>query len=513
MKRFFRYCVVVVISVFSVTAVAASGASDPIKDQAALKKQVEKVSQQAAALQHQLDALRKQVKQQQKVKHKTKHKAGHKKSTAKSTHVAAQDNGGIFGHYVTVTTSPLTGPYAAYDGSDILKQIVSMHEYLQLLERRQAFENSLAKKGHKLTRPIFVISGGIEGQVYYNDGYTGNSSQSGVSLSTAELDFSALINPWVTGFISLDYDDSPASIGSREPNGRIYLRRGFVVIGNLNRFPLFFAVGEMYAPFGRYASAMLSAPLTQTMSRIRTPAAVLGFSYAGFYGSVYGYTGDQTGNSDVFRQGGMNLGYKRKCDGWNYDVGVGVVSNIADSEGMQDNGLTQPGTGGGLFRGFGEDVGSVATPVAGTGNNLRHRVPAIDAHAEVTVGPMSYMLEYTGALESFNPADMAFNTSGAEPKALHAEIDYTTRVWDRPLTLGVAYGHSWEALALNIPENSYIALAKISIWRYTVESIEFRHDTDYSSSDTASGAGSPAGSNTATGGDRNAVLFRLGVYF
>ena len=510
MKRLLKPCVIAASLLASAGSFAATS-SGQAQYNAQLRKKIQKISLQTQALQREVKVLQADLRQHKHKKHKHYVNGSHRTGHPQLPHYAT-----IFRHPVTVTTSPFMGLRSAYNSSDLLKQMSTMNEDLSLLKQRQILENQLKAEGYSLSRPILEISGGVEGQALHSDGFGGSTGS--VNLSTAELDLNAVASRWANAFISIDFDGSPAVTGSRVPNSRIYLKRGFVTIGDLNVLPLYFSIGQMYVPFGRYASSLVSAPLTLSMARVRVRVALLGLSTGPFYASLYGYTGNQTtGGRSIFKQGGANLGFKDKLDNGSYDVGIGFISNIADSEGMQNNGITQPSPplAAGVFGGFGESTTVAGTPVPNF-NDLRNRVSAGDVHGELTLGPVTFIGEYIAALRRFNPMDMSFNGSGAKPKALHTEVDYLFHVHGKPVTIGAAYGQSWQALALNLPRKSYWAVVSTSLWKDTVEAIEFRHDKNYASGTVATGGTSggagvpvPAG----TGSTRNTVIGQIGVYF
>lgn len=142
-----------------------------------------------------------------------------------------------------------------------------------------------------------------------------------------------------------------------------------------------------------------------------------------------------------------------------------------------------------------------------------HRVGGFDVHGKLTCHQFTFVAEYLGAISRFNTADMLFNAKGAKPQALHAEVDYTLPFGEKySTTIGVAYGETWDALALNLPKNSYTTFISTSLLRDTIESIEYRHDTDYAAADTASGRGATTGI-TGTGRGRDSVTMQVGVYF
>ena len=447
----------------------------------------------------QSNQLSAQIKQTKKVKHKKTH-----------SKIQATQNKQPWLHYVTVTTTPFLGKQAAFDGSDLLYNVSSVNEDLLLLQRKQKVTQQLSEQGYALKRPVLQISGSVAGQAYSAGGF-GTSATDGISLSTAELDLNAMASSWANAFMSLDYNGSPISSGNRAPNSSIYLSRGFLTFGNLDQYPVYFTIGKLYVPFGRYDNNMVTTPLTVSMAKILSPATVLGFSMNnGLFGSVYGFSGSQTsGASSVIKQGGVNLGLKRTFAGTkgDYSFGGGWVSNLADSQGQQDTGLP---TTTGQFGGF-------AVPQPGTNmtsNNLVHRVDAMDVYGHVGYDSVSLIGECINSLRRYALADMTYKGAGAEPKAMHAEMDYMLPWFAKKYSslVGASYGRTWEALALNLPRDSYAVFASTSLWRETSESIEYRHDTDYSTADVATGRAATA-NIVGTGRGRNSVTLQLGVYF
>jgi len=498
------------IAAFALSAPSFAAQNNNAMSTTALSEQISQLSAETKKLEHEVWLLKNNNQHGGKPRVLFAH---HKyEKTAETTVKKSRQK--PWSHFVTVTTTPFMQKDTLYNGSDLLYNASSMNEDLLLLQQRKSLVNEMAKEGYKLDRPILQISGAVEGELMSSNGF-GAATTSGVSLATGSLDFNAIASSWASAFMSLDYNGAPVSTGNRAPNSTIYLSRGFVTIGNLDKTPFYFTLGKMYIPFGRYENGMVSTPVTLSMGKTLTPAALLGVSlHDGLFASVYGYSGAQTSGSggDLFKQAGVNAGFKHAfANDDNYSVGAGWVSNLADSEGMQNNGLNSATQ----FSGFAATPNST-TP---TGNNLAHRVDAIDAHGQVTFGSVSFVGEYLGALEKFATTDMTFNNVGAtavgaEPQAMHAEIDYLLPFFAKKYgtTLGVSYGHTWQALALNLPENKYAVFLNTSIWRETVESIEYNHGTDYGTNQTATGSGAGT-AIVGTGKDSNAVLAEVGVYF
>lgn len=416
-----------------------------------------------------------------------------------------------YGHFVTVTTTPFMGKETAFTGADLLYNFPAMNEDLTLLQKKQQLEHELDAQGYAINRPLLQISGDLEGQLYSTGGF-GTGTSNGVALSNAEIDLNAIASKWATGFMSIAYTSAPVSSGNRLPISTLYLSRGFVTIGNLDVTPFYFSTGLMYLPFGRYASGMLSTPMTKSIGKTRTSTAEFGFGLDnGWNGSVFAYSGSQTsGGKGIFKQGGANIGYRNKFNEEKkgaYSVGAAWISNIADSTGMQNTGLS---TANGQFGGF-----AVAQPATNmSNNNLVHRVGGADVHGKLGYGPVTLIGEYIASMRKFANADMMFNGRGAEPDVMHSEIQYSLPFLPKKYgsSVGVAYDHTWEALALNLPRDSYSTFFSTSLWRNTGESIEYRHDTDYRAADVATGRGATMNIN-GTGRDRNSVLAELDVYF
>ena len=109
---------------------------------------------------------------------------------------------------------------------------------------------------------------------------------------------------------AIAYDASPPDVGPRINNSAFNLNMGFVNIGNLDKTPFYFTAGQLYVPFGRYSTSMVSAPLTLNLARTKTRPFILGYKSqedTGPFAAVYVYRSDTIfGKSGV---GGANLGY------------------------------------------------------------------------------------------------------------------------------------------------------------------------------------------------------------
>jgi hypothetical protein len=175
-----------------------------------------------------------------------------------------------------------------------------------------------------------------------------------------------------------------------------------------------------------------------------------------------------------------------------------------------------------LFAGFGGPTVSTVTTTSGgtasavtvnTGNeSLVHRVPAYDIHTLLGFGDnIQFIGEYIAASTNFNPNDMTFNSHGARPQALHLEGVYNLPWFKTPTSTALAYDRTRNALAIGLPAQRYSFVINQSWWKDTLQSLEFRHDINYSASSTSSGSNvtGPSGTGKAV----NMVTFQFSYYF
>ncbi|MES2998623.1 MAG: LbtU family siderophore porin [Pseudomonadota bacterium] len=427
--------------------------------------------------------------------------------------VVADPNHPVFIVGTPVISSPYIGINSEYNASDLVVNQPYVNEDLYLLQQRKQLYNYLHQQNNypPITTPIVNLSGKIEAQVIHSDhfGNFQNGSVNDIDLTGIELDTEILVNEWTTGLIAFVYDNSPPSTSPRRiDNSNVFLERGFLTFGNLAKFPLYGTIGQFYVPFGQYSSGMISDPFTKTLGRTKARAIALGFSkqlnsennlnLAAFV--FRGPTKTTIGNNGLHNYG-ANIDYTFTKPKWNLELAGSYIYNIADSFGMQHNG----NSGTNSFNGFASsDQTEILNPVAG-----------LDARGTLGVGPFSLTAEYVAAASSFSTSTLSFGTQnnlqGAKPTAFHTEAAYKFNAWDKPSAFMIGYDQSKDALALLIPKKRYVATASTSIWKDTIESIEFRHDIDYNATDIAVGQGlNPI---TGTGKSGNTITLQVGLYF
>ena len=248
---------------------------------------------------------------------------------------------------------------------------------------------------------------------------------------------------------------------------------------------------------------MVSGTLPMLVGRTLTRPFILGYKTqegSGPYAALYGFKSDTSlGTSGV---GGVNLGYTLLYHKVNGDFGVGFIGTMVDSLGMQSNNLML-----GNFGGF-------ASP--GNGSEAIKKIPGFNIHGNVSIDRYNFTAEWLTATQPFRVQDLSFNGLGAEPTAGQVETSVTFKAFDKPATVGVGYQWTQQALALNLPQHRIIGVFNISLWKDTVESLEFRHDIDYAVNQFANGASTPPVVNNnivGTGQAADSVTAQIGVFF
>lgn len=404
-----------------------------------------------------------------------------------------------------VVASPYLGSRPAFDGSDYIVNVSSINRDVRLMQQRRRLYRAYEKVGYPVPNmPIIALSGkvmptGTIGSTYFNH------TTSDWDLGTSELDVAAALNSKVEAYLSVAYDSAPpASGGQRVSNSALNLRMGFINIGNLDKSPYYFSAGQFFAPFGSFSSAMISPPLPLIMSRTLSRPIVLGYKSqyeTGPFAAVYGFKGDTT--LDGSGVGGANLGYVYNTGVASGQLGVSFISSINNSSGMQFTG-SRPGS---TFAGF-------SSPT--NGSELVKKIPGADVYGNIRFDRYNLTAEWSGATTHFRSEDLSFNGVGAKPQSGILEAGATFEAFAHPASLGIGYQWSRQALALNIPRQRYNCVFSTSIWKDTVESIEYRHDIDYRRNQFANGAAPTGISNlntVATGRSADMLLASIGLFF
>jgi hypothetical protein len=272
------------------------------------------------------------------------------------------------------------------------------------------------------------------------------------------LDLVGYVYPWVTGFLSLKYDNefAPSAMSSIMRTA-VLVDRMFVTIGNLEQSPFYGSIGKSYLPFGQYIDYMVTRPLTRPLGRTKTRQMSVSYYHlgdTGLYATAFMYNGNSPVNPK--QQYGGAIGYEFQYDQIYINA---YVSNIADSEGIV------------------QAMGS--TPAL-------KRVPGVSVHAELIAGPYTLFAEYVGATTAFDDSNLSVNNDnvGAKPWAATIQGIYLFNTFGKQSNVAMSYTQTKDTLALGMPERRLGITYNWVIVKNTIVSLEYLSDQQFTAANT-----------------------------
>lgn len=315
--------------------------------------------------------------------------------------------------------------------------------------------------------PSLEFSGAVEVEASSSEDYAGASSND-IAVATVAMGVDAVLNERVSSHLAFLYEEDDTDFGVDEATITLGLSDAAAVIA-----------GKMYVPFGRYDSLMVSDPQTLEMGETVETVLMLSMEQQGLYGSVYLFSGDSdeaatvaAGDDDAISSG-LNLGY---AVAERFDIGMGYISNIADSDTLQS------------LEDSGSNIGEVESHVAGA-----------SAHFSASFGSVTVLGEHVTALSSFENGDLDSTVNNEEqPSASNLEVGFDLA---NGVNLAAAYQMTDEALFIGLPEKLVSAAISYEIMSGGSLAAEYATMEDYDTDDGGSG-------ETA-----NAVTLQLAVAF
>ncbi|MCH9770787.1 MAG: LbtU family siderophore porin, partial [Gammaproteobacteria bacterium] len=351
------------------------------------------------------------------------------------------------------------GPYFYKDrldtGSELIVNSPKIREAAFLLKRYAKLLAECNKMGVPMPKyPRLSISGNLEGTWSFTKGYN-NDEKKALNLTTAEVITYLQATPWLSAFTAYDYDTSMHN------KVRINMYRAYAILGDLNKFPVYTSIGQMYAPFGQYSSLMATDSFTKTLGRINALAWVLGYQSLGDNAlHVEGFIYQGKAHKDSI---GADLGYDFKVDQVSGKLGISGVSNMADSNGLQNAVFTS---------------GALQS---------KYSVPAMDSYGQLKYKSWLLLTEYVQALKRFAKTDLAFHNHGAKPGAWHLELGYLFKTLHRPSSVSMSYGRTNQALSIGLPKQAVTMVYNISIIKNSNLALEYQHSINYAVKDASTG--------------------------
>ncbi len=403
--------------------------------------------------------------------------------------------------------SPAIAP--TLQGSELLGSYPYINTDLHLLQQRLKIRQY--DEQQHLTPPDnlqFLFGGRIQERAYENYTFAGKHLKD-LYLYKAEIYNEMAINQWLTGFVALAYDSNTNAPGVRDPqhlfNDPVFFDRAFITLGNLYESPFYSTSGLFWAPFGVYNTFMLTPPLTRLMSFTKVTGTLAGYMQNGLSVQLYTYKGNtalQDEGNTLVNQMGLNFDYDKKSENADMNIGGGYISNMADANGMQDvkvNNATNK-----IFTGFGSSWSNEI---------LEHNAPGMNLHTKLNLGPLNFIGEWNRALRSFAANNLSFDHHGAKPQAWTVETGWHFSLAGRPNVFALGYGHTSQALALNLAQKRYVATFTTFLWRHTRQKLEFKHELNYPLGSSATGQGLPSSNTHSLGKSSNTITVEFSYFF
>jgi len=149
-----------------------------------------------------------------------------------------------------------------------------------------------------------------------------------------------------------------------------------------------------------------------------------------------------------------------QTDGSSFDIGFSWMNHIGDADGPESY---------------------VVAPV-------KDYVAAYGVHGIYRIGPWTFIGEYITAADSFNAAELPWKTGGAEPSAYSLEVGYDFEAFGgRESNIAFGIQGTQEAVALELPEDKWLAAFSPTLFQDTSLAIEYASADDYNLGDGGTG--------------------------
>lgn len=355
---------------------------------------------------------------------------------------------------------------SAFADTSIEKQVANMKQQIQRLE--QQIQNNKKQDSDNGWFKSISVGGLVEVEAAYAKDYD-DVDASDINVATVELGIEAVVNEWASASVVLLWEEEDGG------DDNLKIDEALITLTPESTGPVSFNFGRTAIPFGVFDTHMVSDSLTLELGETKETIAMVGFESNGMYGNAYVFNGDldKDGSDNAINNVGMNIGYAWEQGDQAFDVSLGYINDIGDSDGLSD------------------------TVSTNSPSSYARNIPGLAMAAKYTAGPFSVIGEYVGATKDFGASELAFNGAGARPSTWNLEAGYT---FD-DTTVALGYQKTKEALGLEFPETRLSASISFPVMESTTLSLEWAHDSDY---DAADGG---------TGENANTVTAQLAVEF
>jgi len=288
-------------------------------------------------------------------------------------------------------------------------------------------------------QPTVNLFGIIEIESSYNQPYSG-SATSTLDLAKVELGLTTQINKHVSAEIILLHEENNLDVDT--------------VMLAFNDSNLTFIAGQIYLPFGRFNTNMLSDPLTHYLAETREAAIQLTYEVDNFSSSFYIFNGDNK----------QYNGTADKVDNFGLNARISYINDIGDSNNLQDTIKTNLGN-----------------------NKTKKHIAGIGISTVIEIQNIQLIAEYISAIDNFAVSELSFNGYGAKPNSMNIEAGYNFKLLNKLTNIGIAYQTTKQALGLGLEKSSLSTTISFHIMKNTDLMFEFSKKKDYSTNDGGTG--------------------------
>ncbi len=275
----------------------------------------------------------------------------------------------------------------------------------------------------------------------FHDPSVRDTDTSDLVLATVEIGFDVDIAKHVKASLFFLYEEDDTEFD---------VDQGIITIDGADVVPLYVDLGKMYIPFGRFESHFIRDPLTLELGETNESAVVGGFrndwlelSVGAFNGDI-NETGDENHIDNYLASACFTLAETTVPD-LNLTAGISWVSNIADSDGLQE-----------------EATATIKNHIGGF--NTFIIASLLDKYF--------FIVEYMGAIDDFEAGELGFD-GGKSYRPEAWTIELACGVTDS-LNLAVCYEGSNDCDDF-LPKKQFGGVVSYDLFENTSVAFEYLH--------------------------------------
>jgi len=286
-----------------------------------------------------------------------------------------------------------------------------------------------------------------------------------ITLNNANLFVEAKVNDFTKGHVGLVIQQRPGT--QLNTNLALNVDEAYATFSDFCQTPFYLQAGRKFTSFGNYNPYPITYSLTQLLAQTDEEVIELGYvSTDGFHGALYAFNGPNSQRNNRINNFGADLGFNAQYDAILYNVGVGYVKDIRDSQFLvaQLSNNNFPDTWDELDDATSQQTGGLAL------------------HGDVTSGPFELRADYVQAMRQIIVHDYngdRYDNLGTKVSAygVRAGFGFDSIGYVSQFALG--YQHSNEGWFLGMPRDRVLADYNLTLNQNTKITLEYAHNKDY----------------------------------